>query len=304
MRNDKRIFALGFFDGVHLGHQALLRECCNLAKKTDCEAAAITFDRHPKALFLSQPPVLISTASERQQLLRRYGIGPIYQYPVNAQTMSMPWSAFIEELLELGAAGFVCGSDYRFGRGGEGTAERLKIICGELDLPCVIVPDQILDGVRISSTHIRGLIEDGKMESAIRFLGHPYMLTGTVIHGRQLGRKLGIPTANLQLPEELAAPKFGVYACRAIVEGCAYPAVANIGTRPTVSGRGVTVEPWILDFEGDLYGRQIQLEFYRFLRPEMKFPDLAALQRQIQADAAETRDYFEKLSKEGAPWQK
>ncbi len=290
---NKKIFALGFFDGVHLGHQALLRECCRLAKELDCQAAAVTFARPPPSPFLPQSPVLISTAGERQGLLRRYGIGPIYQFAVTREFMATPWREFLEDLLEKGAAGFVCGDDFRFGARGEGTAEKLTQVCAKLGLPCVVLPEQTLDGVRISSTHIRQLIEDGKMETATRFLGHPYMLTGTVVHGRQLGRKLGIPTANLVLPEDLAIPRFGVYACRALVEGTYYPAVTNIGTRPTVSGRGITVEPWILDFAGDLYGREITLEFYFFLRPEMKFPDLQALQQQIRADAAATRRYLE-----------
>ena len=294
MRIDKKVFALGFFDGVHLGHQALLKECCRLAEQLDCQAAAVTFDRHPKSLFVDQPPVLISTAPERQQLLRRYGIGPVYQYPVTREVMSMPWRRFFEELLEYGAVGFVCGDDFRFGHRGEGTAEKLKAACAALGMPCVIVSEQLLDGVRISSTYIRTQIESGDMETAVRFLGHPYTLRGKVVHGHQLGRTLGIPTANLLLPPELAVPKFGVYACRAIVDGKSYAAVTNVGTRPTVNGEGVTVEPWILDFEGDLYDREIALEFYRFLRPEMKFPDLTALQAEIRKNAEETRRYFEK----------
>ena len=133
------------------------------------------------------------------------------------------------------------------------------------------------------------------MESATRYLGHPHVLTGQVLHGKKLGRTLGVPTANLQIPAGIAVPKFGVYACRAIVDGASFPAVANVGTRPTVSGNGITVEPWILDFEGDLYGKEIRLEFYRFLRSEIKFADLAALKEQIQNDAEETRRYFENL---------
>ena len=131
------------------------------------------------------------------------------------------------------------------------------------------------------------------MEEAVRFLGHPHILSGRVLHGRKLGRKLGVPTANLAIPAGIAVPKFGVYVCRAVIDGKHYPAVANVGVRPTVSGSGITVEPWILDFEGDLYGREITLEFYRFLRPEEKFETLAALQQQIHQDAAAARRYFE-----------
>ena len=117
------------------------------------------------------------------------------------------------------------------------------------------------------------------MESATKFLGHPHVLTGRVLHGQKLGRKLGVPTANLEIPAGVAVPKFGVYACKANIDGKSYPAVANVGIRPTVSGTGITVEPWILDFEGDLYGCEIRLEFYRFLRPETKFDSLTALQQ-------------------------
>ena len=294
MRNNKRVFALGFFDGVHLGHQALLRECRALAQKLNCGTAAITFDRHPQSLFSATPPALISTAGSRRLLLRSYGIGYIHEYPVIREVMSMHWRDFLQELLDLGAVGFVCGDDFRFGSRGEGNADKLRDLCAELDLPCIIVPDQTVDGIRISSTHIRSLIEGGKMETAVKFLGHPHVISGTVVHGKSLGRTLGIPTANLVLESGLVVPKFGVYACRCIVDGKSYPAVTNVGTRPTVNGVGVTVEPWILDFEGDLYDREITLEFNRFLRPETKFDSLSALQTQIRKDAEETRVYFEK----------
>lgn len=293
MRSEKRVFALGFFDGVHLGHQALLRQCRVLAQALSCETAAITFDAHPQTLFSDHAPALISTVHDRRMLLIAYGIDHIHSFPVSEEVMSTPWEVFLEKLVEQGAAGFVCGDDFHFGHHGAGNAGKLQDFCVQRGLPCVIVPEQSLNGTRISSTLIRHQIESGEMESATKFLGHPHILSGTVMHGQKLGRRLGIPTANLVIPAGVVVPRFGVYACRAVIEGRNYPAVANVGTRPTVSGSGVTVEPWILDFEGDLYGREIQLEFYRFLRPEIKFADLAALQHQIFEDAAETRRYFE-----------
>jgi len=129
----------------------------------------------------------------------------------------------------------------------------------------------------------------------VKFMGHPYTLTGTVVPGKQLGRRLGIPTANLLLPAGLAIPKFGVYACRILLDGVWYPAVTNIGTRPTVEGQGITVEAWILDYTGDLYGRTITLEFFRFLRPEQKFSDLEALQMEIRKNAVQTRELIREL---------
>ena len=195
----------------------------------------------------------------------------------------------MEQLLAAGAAGFVCGDDFRFGHKGEGDTEKLQAFCRERGLPCIIVPEQTLEGVRISSTAIRRLLENGETEKAVAFLGHPHILSGTVIPGKQLGRTIGIPTANLALPEGLVIPKFGVYACKVWVKGETYRAVTNIGSRPTVNGTGITVEPWLLDFDGDLYGKTITLEFHKFLRPEQKFPSLDALKQQISRDAEQVK---------------
>ena len=289
MRKTSKIFALGFFDCVHLGHQALLRECVTLARQLGCETAAITFDRHPQSLYREAPP-LISTAADRVFLLRHYGMETVVCLPVTEEVLSTPWEKFLEELLEQGAAGFVCGDDFRFGFRGEGNSEKLKSFCQRRGLPCVMVPEQTVDGIRVSSTYIRRQLETGDMGTAVKFLGHPHILTGTVVPGQQLGRRLGIPTANLRLPEGLAVPKFGVYACRTEIDGISYPAVTNIGTRPTVAGKGITVEPWILDYSGDLYGREIRLGFHYFLRPERKFASLEELKQEIHRNALQTRE--------------
>ena len=300
MEEKKRIYALGFFDGVHVGHQVLLRRCRELARQFGCESAAITFDAHPQSLFSKDPPALLGTVQDRLRLLRHYGMDRIDCFPVTKEVMSTPWEDFLEMLLSAGAAGFVCGYDFHFGFRGEGTAEKLEEFCRRRCLPCVIIPEQTLKGQRISSTLIRGLIEQGRMDCAVSFLGHPHMLTGTVRHGQQLGRRLGIPTANLVIPGGVVVPKFGVYACRAVIGEKSWPAVANVGIRPTVSGSGITVEPWILDYSGDLYDREITLEIHKFLREETKFPDLSALQQQIRLDAEQTRHYFETCQKIGS----
>ena len=195
---------------------------------------------------------------------------------------------------EYGAAGFVCGEDFRFGYRGSGTAEILKAYCAREEIPCAVVPAQTLDGVVVSSTCIRQLLEAGDMEKAVAFLGHPHILTGQVISGRGLGHTIGIPTANLQLPPQLVQPRLGVYACKVFVEGNTYLAVTNIGSRPTVGGHHVTVEPWLLDFAGDLYGKRLTLAFYSFLRPEQKFRDLEELRREIEKNARQTRKILEK----------
>lgn len=293
--NRKYVFALGFFDGVHLGHQALLAACCRLAEETGMIPAAITFQAHPMALLRDDSPALISTEADRKRLLCQYGMKRVISLPLTMEVMSTPWETFLHRLVEEGAMGFVCGDDFHFGNRGLGDGAKLRDFCTERGLPCVIVPEQTLDGRRISSSYIRTQLETGDMATAVRFLGHPYILTGTVVPGQQLGRRLGIPTANLRLEPGLVVPKFGVYACTCLVRDKCYPAVTSIGVRPTVSGHGITVEPWILDYEGDLYGREITLEFRKFLRPERKFANLEALTAEIHENARQTRQLLEEL---------
>ncbi len=288
----KTICALGFFDGVHLGHQTLLRACRVLAEQYGCGAGAVTFTTHPDSIVSGSNPPLLNTAEDRRSLLSGCGMEAIAELSFDKKRMQTPWSEFLSELVDANAAGFVCGSDFRFGAGGAGTAEKLKAFCEERHLPCAVVPQQTLEGIRVSSTHIRALIEQGEMEKATAFLGHPHILSGEVAAGRQLGRTIGIPTANLQLPEGVLCPRFGVYACKATADGKTYTAVTNVGTRPTVAGNGITVESWLQDFEGDLYGKKLQLQFYKFLRPEEKFPSLEALQGEIRKNAREVRQYF------------
>ena len=294
MRESQRLFALGFFDGVHLGHQALLKACVEQAARLDAETAAITFENHPQSLFSNQIPPLLTTLEDRYRLLLRYGMEHIYAFPVTQEIMSTYWRDFLDRLVEYGAVGFVCGDDFRFGNRGEGNAEKLQAYCAAHDLPCVIIPEQTMDDTRVSSTYIRSQIEAGDMATAVRFLGHPHILSGNVISGRHIGRSIGVPTANLLIPEGVVVPKFGVYACQVVIDGTTYCAVANVGTRPTVGGHRVTVEPWILDFDGDLYGRRLTLEFHRFLRPERKFDSLEELRCEIWKNAEETKEFFKK----------
>ena len=294
MQTEKTIYALGFFDGVHLGHQALLTACRELAKVHGCKAGVVTFASHPDTLVSGNTPALLNTIEDRKGLLTAYGMEVVIALPFDRELMTTHWSVFLQQLVDHDAAGFVCGSDFRFGAGGSGTAKKLNRFCESRDMPCAIVPQQELEGIRVSSTYIRTLVESGNMEAAWRFLGHPHVLTGTVIPGRGLGHTLGIPTANLALPEGILCPKLGVYACTAHVDGQCYQAVTNIGSRPTVNGHHITVEPWLLDFAGDLYGKQLTLVFHKFLRPEQKFDSLEELQEEILKNAAETRKILEK----------
>lgn len=290
MKQDRQVLALGFFDGVHLGHRALLESCVELARSLKATPAALTFDVHPLRLLQGEGPGLLCTLQERERLLRQGGMERVYILPFDEKTMRMDWQDYFRMLVgEYGAVGIVCGDDHRFGYKGQGTAALLEQACLQAGIACRIVPQQALGEVRISSSHIRQLLAQGQMEETARFLGRPYSLEGVVVHGKQLGRTLGTPTANLTLPRELAQPRLGVYAARVWVDGTAFASVTNIGTRPTVSGQGITVESWLPDFQGDLYGQVLRVELRHFLRPEEKFPSLEALQKAIHADAQKVR---------------
>ena len=291
---EKTIYALGFFDGVHVGHQALLTACRHLADSLGVKAGAVTFTTHPDTLVLGSTPALINTQADRKILLRQYHMDTVLELPFDSEMKAMPWQDFFRMLVQHGAAGLVCGEDFRFGNRGEGDSQKLRAACDEAGMECVVIPQQYIDGTVVSSTYIRKLLEAGNMAEAVRFLGHPHQISGPVVAGRQLGRTIGIPTANLAVPEGVVELRHGVYACKAVVEGQSYLAVTNVGTRPTVDGHHVTIEPWLLDFEGDLYGKHLCLHFYEFLRPEQKFDSLEELQAEIQKNAVQTRKIFEK----------
>lgn len=285
----KIIYALGYFDGVHLGHKALLTACRELARAQKCKCGAVTFSPHPQQLLAGDRVGLINTDEDREEMLLFY-VNTVQWLAFIESLMATSWQDFLTDLVEnYGAAGFVCGTDFRFGKGGQGTAALLQQFCRENNLACCMVEQQFLDGIRVSSTHIRFCLEAGKIREANRFLGHPHMLTGVVQSGKQLGRTIGIPTANLSYPDPLLHLPYGVYACKVHFDGKAYPAVTNIGVRPTVSGEGITVESHLLDFSGDLYGKTVEISFYDFIRPEQKFSDLTQLKAQIEKDMIQTK---------------
>lgn len=296
----ERVIALGFFDGVHLGHGALLRRAAEEAKKRGCESAVFTFDRPPKEVITGIPCPLINSPEDRAALVKRlYGIDEMIMVPFDDEMRTTPWDRFVTDILvgRCGAVHLVAGHDHHFGHKNQGSPELLKEKCAELGLGCDIIPAVTLDGVTVSSTHIRKLLEEGDVETARAFLGHPHVLTQTVGHGRQLGRTIGIPTANLVAPPHVLLPKRGVYAAKiTLPDGRAFGGVTNVGVRPTVNnGQDVTVEPWILDFDGDLYGQAIRVEFFRRLRDERKFESLDALRSQIETDAVKTREAYPEM---------
>ena len=291
--NQPTVIALGFFDGVHIGHGALLRRCAERARELGAAPAAFTFDRAPKEFVTGVSVPLLTGVAERRLLIReQYGIDRTIVAPFDNAMMTMPWQSFLELLASrYGAAHLVAGHDYRFGYKNEGTPERLRQWCAEHGLGCDIIPKVTLRGVTVSSTHIRELVERGDMGEAAAFLGHSFVMAGTVTHGKHLGTEALFPTVNLTPEPWRVLPRFGVYAVQVVLEdGVRCPGVTNVGIRPTiVDDNRVTVETNLLDFDGDLYGKELRLEFRRYLRPEQKFDTMAELHDQIARDIAEAK---------------
>ena len=294
----KRAVAIGFFDGVHIGHAALLEKTKQRALESGATPSVVSFDVHPDNLVFGAEVKLINSALGREDLIRRFfGIDNIVFLHFNRHMMTMPWDEFLDSLCEeLNISHIVVGHDFCFGHRGEGTAEKLRDYCAGHSLGCDVIPPVTLDGRIVSSTYIRTLIENGQMEEARRYLGHPHILTDTVHSGYHLGSRLGAPTINMYFPEGVLVPRHGVYATRVCLEGDeSYPAVTNVGVRPTVgSGNRVSVESHLLDYSGNLYGRQARVEFFAFLREEQQFADYEKLSAQIARDAETAREYFEK----------
>ena len=291
-----RIIALGFFDGVHRGHGALLRRAKALAQDKSVSAACLTFDRHP-GVMVGKPVSQINTVAEREWLMRtQYGMDEVLVLPFDEQLMHTPWEDFAARLLgEMEAVGLVCGEDFRFGDRAQGTAERLRDYAAARGVVCEIVSPVLEGEAPVSSTRIRAALESGDIHAANELLGHPHLITGVVEHGKQMGRQLGFPTANLAIAPELLVPRKGVYAARVTLpDGSKRIGVTNIGLRPTVEDSNrANVEPWLLDFSGDLYGQSIRVELLEFLRPETKFDSVEALRAQVMADGDRARELLE-----------
>lgn len=297
--NKPTVIALGFFDGVHRGHAALLQRAAQRAKELGVESAVFTFNRPPKEVVTGKKVYLINSTDDRRDLMERlYGIDRVIFAPFDDNMMHCSWQDFLHELLirENGAVHLVAGHDYHFGYKNEGNPQLLQEACAKLGIGCDIIPKVELDGITVSSTYIRTLVESGDVERAAQFLGHRHCLSQAVRHGQHFGRTIGIPTVNLTIPEGVLVPRYGVYISRVYLpDGRSFPGVTNIGTRPTVSSSPeVTVETFLLDFDGDLYDRRIRLEFFCRLRGEQRFPDALALRDQIHRDIDHARAYFAK----------
>jgi len=295
--NKIRAIALGYFDGVHLGHRALMARAVKRAKEIGGTSAVFTFDVHPDSVVLGrQVPLITANAFRREEIKLLGGVDEVIFAHFDESMRNMDWRDFIHQTLigRFHAGWIISGRNNRFGYKGRGNSEGMAIECKKAGIGYDCIDDVTVDGITVSSTYIRQLISQGDMQGAARFLGHPYTVTGIVEHGRRVGTSvLKVPTVNLRLPPEMALPPYGVYAARVLANGHSYIAATNIGVKPTFVNAGApTIEPHLLDFTGDLYGRLIHVELHKFLRPEMRFDDTAKLRAAIDQNIRETQEFF------------
>lgn len=285
---------LGKFDGLHLGHRQLINQVITY-KEQGLKAVMFSFLMHPANLFSDKEFELIYTEEEKLAKLKQSGIDVLISYPFTEKTRAMEPEDFIKEILidRLDARVIVVGNDYRFGYNRKGDVALLKKyenIYGYQVIAC----DKIkMSQAIISSSTIRSLIKEGSMETVNAMLGQPYSIRGEVVHGRQLGRTIGMPTTNLIPPSNKLLPPNGVYASRSIIGGISHVGVTNIGYKPTVGEDDqLGVETFIFDYNHDLYGEIIEVELYEYIRPEMKFGSLNELSLRMNKDIALTKQYF------------
>ena len=283
--------AIGSFDGVHRGHQALLNQMVAQARAEGLRTAALTFFPHPrKVLQTLSPRFYLTTLEDRVQLLAEQGIDLIITHPFDEEVRHTRAADFVDQLLDALDMKHLWGGNFALGYQREGDIPFLRQQ-GEIKGFTVQTLSELVmqDGDVVSSRRVRQALEEGNTAEVNACLGRLYHLNGRVVMGDQRGRTIGFPTANLAVWDELLLPASGVYATYARVKGLRYAAATNVGVRPTVDGVRLTIEAHILDFDEDIYGQDVRLEFVRRIRPEMKFSGLDALKAQIAADVAEVR---------------
>ncbi len=294
--NDRQrgsVVTIGTFDGMHLGHQALLSRLKEHGGRLRRPVMVLTFEPMPREFLLGagQAPARLTSCRERWRILERLGCDFLWLLRFGPPLRNLTGEAFARLLAEdLRTPMVVVGHDFRFGRNGEATAQMLSAAGRRLGFEVDVVPPVIVDGERVSSSGVREALARADFEQVRRWLGRPYSMTGRVVHGNRLGRNLGFPTANLQI-ERRRPPVQGIFAVR--VRGAsdrALPGVASLGTRPTVDGEHTLLEAHVFDFSGDLYGREIEVEFVAKLREEERFESLDALAAQMHRDAAQARE--------------
>lgn len=285
--------ALGNFDGVHVGHQNLLAEIVTAAQNNNGEAMVFTFSPHPKSLFSDVPLKLLNTEAEKVANIEKTGVHMMLNFDFNLKSAAQEPEDFFREVLveKLKVDFLVVGFNYHFGACGRGDAQLLAELCQDYGIKLKVMPAYTVGEEVVSSSLIRKKLENGEVNSANQLLGYEYSLAGEVVHGKQIGRTIGFPTANVDATDIMQLPKFGVYAAFGICDGVTYKAVVNVGMRPTVSDNlAPTIEAHCLDTDCDFYGKIMEVHFVSEIRYEQKFEGLEQLKAQIACDAQSARN--------------
>jgi riboflavin kinase/FMN adenylyltransferase len=295
---DKAVVTTGTFDGVHIGHQHILKKLKETAQKIGGESVLLTFYPHPRMVLQEHSDLrLINTIEEKTELLRAAGVDHLIIHPFTREFSRTTSLEYVRDILvnQIGTVKLVIGYDHHFGRNREGSFEHLKEYGPIYGFEVEEISAQDIDDVKVSSTKIRAALEDGDVETANSYLGKPFPLSGEVVKGDQIGRELGYPTANLKLSSEYKLiPPNGIYAVKVKHEGKEYNGMLNIGVRPTFEFEDPkqTLEVHLLDFKGDLYGKYLSLELIKRIRDEKKFDNRQKLIEEIEKDEVRIRNFF------------
>jgi riboflavin kinase/FMN adenylyltransferase len=286
--------AIGVFDGVHLGHKAVISTSAEHARTVNGTPVVVTFDPHPeKILRPDKAPHLLTATPHKIALIRAVGVRHLLMVSFDTHFAATEPEDFVQQLVQHSKPlREICvGHEWSFGRNRRGNLQLLEKLGGEFDFKVVGIPPVTVNGEIVSSTKIRRAIEAGDLKKAATMLGREYTILGTVVHGDDLGKKIGFPTANLSAHSEQFPPN-GVYFAEASFDGIAYPGVVNLGYRPTMSSERSNriLEVYLLDFDRNVYGKDLELRFIRYLRPEKKFENVDALLRQIECDVQQARE--------------
>jgi riboflavin kinase/FMN adenylyltransferase len=287
------VAAVGNFDGFHVGHQAVVGRALERARREARPALVVTFDPHPMRLFRPQtPPFALTTTAQKLELFEAFGVDAGVVLTFDADFARISAEAFVDDVLatRLGVRGVVTGEDFTFGRGALGTTARLAELGAARGIVAeTVAPVKDAGGAIVSSTRVRAALQAGHCDEAARLLGRPFRIRGVVEHGDKRGRTIGVPTANVTLGAYLR-PAYGIYAVRCrLADGSVADGVASLGIRPMFDPPKELLEVWLLGFSGDLYGQEIETEFVKYLRPELKLADLDTLKAQIAEDAKAAR---------------
>ena len=289
------VVALGMFDGLHIGHQEIIQTAVRKAQEINGTALVFSFANHPRSVIAPEgAPHRIGSSAMRFRILKNLRVDALVEIPFTSDFAKTTADDFINLLQRYFAPQYiVVGKNYTFGRGGRGTTAFLQEKSKMYRFQLIICPSVMRDGAPVSSTRIRTLLTHGDLDRVREYLGYPFTIIGTVIHGEARGQKLGFPTANISLREDYQRLPNGVYAVTVLHQGKLYHGVANIGNNPTFDDCDRRLEVHILDFSGDLYGSEITVTFYKKIRDELRFPSVDALIAQIAADKHKTKQIFE-----------